>query len=163
MDSGFQSCPKLNGFWIRIRIANHNYKSKLAPRCRMHGLTKLVLLLRLYIFIFVENWILYDTIHDFSLQLRIGSYQPDISRFQSHTEKKPFTYFAAKLLCKLLYFYYQKSSIYLLAAYPPRGLQRHLRKGEGRYFFLDVIYFFRVEVSSLKLVLNLSWTYKKLH
>ena len=39
----------------------------LAPSCRMHGLTKLVLLLRLYIFIFVENWILYDTIHDFSL------------------------------------------------------------------------------------------------
>ena len=29
MDSGFQNCPKLDRFLIRIRIANHNYKSKL--------------------------------------------------------------------------------------------------------------------------------------
>ena len=38
-------------------------------------------------FIFVENWILYDTIHDFSIWLRTGSNSAYINRFRNHSGK----------------------------------------------------------------------------
>ena len=39
------------------------------------------------ILIFVENWLLYRDIHDFSVRLRTGSNPADINRFRSHTGK----------------------------------------------------------------------------
>ena len=39
----------------------------------------------MYNFIFVENWIEYDVINNFSVWLRTGSNQPDINRFRSDT------------------------------------------------------------------------------
>ena len=40
----------------------------------------------IFILIFVENCLLFDAIHNFSVWLRTGSNPPDSDRFQSHIE-----------------------------------------------------------------------------
>ena len=42
----------------------------------------------IFILLFVENWLLYDMIHDFSELLRTGSNPADINWFLSHTGKE---------------------------------------------------------------------------
>ena len=62
-----------------------NYKIKtsfVGPEGPDRTITKMVLIL-----IFVEDFLLYDNIHDFSEWLRAGSYPVDINPFRSHTGK----------------------------------------------------------------------------
>ena len=41
----------------------------------------------IFILIFVENWLFFYAIHDFSVWLRAGSNPHDINRFRSHIGK----------------------------------------------------------------------------
>ena len=49
--------------------------------------------------LFAENFMLFDAIHDFSVQLKTGSNSPDINRFRSHTGKVSMSVF----ICFFLY------------------------------------------------------------
>ena len=64
-----------------------NKKCSIIKLCRWHGLKKLVLILWVYIFIFVENWILYYTRRSFFVWMRTGSNPQDINRFRMNTRK----------------------------------------------------------------------------
>ena len=72
---------------VNYRVASLLKTVLLAPICRRNGLTKLILILWLYILKFVEKLIYYDTIFNFSVWLRTGSNPADINRFGSHTGK----------------------------------------------------------------------------
>ena len=49
------------------------------------------------VFIFIENYLKCDAIHDFLIWPRTGSNPADINGFQSHTEKKNIFYDLPKL------------------------------------------------------------------
>ena len=68
----------------------YNYKIKpsfFSPEMPKARAKKLVLILLLYIFNFVENRILYDAIHNFSVCLGTDSNPADINLFRSYAGK----------------------------------------------------------------------------
>ena len=62
-----------------IKIYNGKTKTSFLDAESMGS--KLVFILRLYIFIYVENWIQYNARHYFSVWLRTASNPPDINWF----------------------------------------------------------------------------------
>ena len=52
---------------------------------------------RFYFNIIVENCLLYDALHDFSVWLRIGSNPVDINQFRSHTAKNYTDFFVFEI------------------------------------------------------------------
>ena len=71
----------------------------LAPRGQRSKLTKLIVILWFLSIIFIENWLKYGSIYDFSASLRIGSNPADINRL-NHGKWK-FTCFLKEFLLLL--------------------------------------------------------------
>ena len=74
----------------------------MSPEGQNTGLTELD---TIFILIFEENWLQYDTMLDFSVWIRTGSNPLDIIRLLSHSGKKCFflTLFIILLLCESFY------------------------------------------------------------
>ena len=77
--TNLENLEKISEIYILLNLATRHSKMTLV-RANKTGINLMIF----FILFFVENCLLYDTIHDFSVWLRTGSNPSDINRFLRH-------------------------------------------------------------------------------